>query len=1006
MVHTIFKVSLPTLMLAIASVLFASRNAMAQDGLNDIVSSFIEYDLNQDGANEIEQLNIIPDPDSSNKKIKTDDNILLILVEDRLLKNDETFGDQKLKSTLQQYAHSLADDHWEPIIVRTKVYAGEIHQDGRTVLALRRFFKSVKKSYPNFAGAVLIGSFPESMLVRRWVWKHNSRAATFNGVTYNKGNGPKATFLAMDPELISHRSDVVLCDLDGNWEDIYIQNKTGIDLIKLLPDESITAQPSWPSFDQTIATDKFTIKQKSYEDFFFIDDATMEIVEQTDKKLTIKCDYEMARPEVGEADRSTVNPLAQPDIMVSRINPLHVAVVQPEKNLDSDGKPKPTPKSGGSPNRQFSRDAAFERRLLIEYLQRNINHRSANTPPEAMKVASMWTDLQTPSKRYLGNIAKQLGGIDTFPKANAVDFARFMKNPALVKGVSAHSNPTCSVLMGGYSQAELLTQTGGNYWFWQAEKDQYVPSYKHSSVRNRVHFALLRTLYENGQLPENTGTFYIHGGCEAISPQNAAKLPYNSPNYGGHGQIAESLMYYGNGLALIGRAKVYFDIPRGFDNAFGIDHGNFGDILKTYFEIEANDKGLANSVASRNRTYFWSILGDWTLRLNYEKAVETSIEYNDQPQTFVIRPERLEWIQGQIESGNKPVVNALKKLIADADAILETEPVTVTDDDVVPPSGDKHDYISFGIYWWPNPDTKNGLPYVRRDGESNPEARPPDSDHEKLKAFILNVETLALAYHFKNDERYAKKAVEYLDTFLLDPKTRMNPNLEFAGAIPGRRKGGGSGTIDARRFSMVVDSIQLLKTSESLTQQQYEGLKNWYRQYLQWLIESLNGKAASELKNNLGTFYDVQVVSISLFTGNKELASKTAQAAVEKRLKAQIKDDGSQPKELVRSISYTYSLTNLRGMYRLARLAEHVDVDFWQVSNSAKEPLLLKAFLYMAPHFGSHEFWPHRQLNRMESHNPPYFLMMEASKHYPSELIDNTRERYFKEIVNLRMLLR
>ena len=844
------------------------------------------------------------------------------------------------------------------------------------------------------------------MLVRRWVWKHNSRAATFNGVTYNKGNGPKATFLAMDPELISHRSDVVLCDLDGNWEDIYVQNKTGIDLIKLLPDESTTAQPAWPSFDQTIATDKFTIKQKSYEDFFFIDDAKMEIVEQTDTQLTIKCDYKMARPEVGEADRSTVNPLAQPDIMVSRINPLHVAVVQPEKNLDSDGKPKTTPKSDGSPNRQFSRDAAFERRLLIEYLQRNINHRSANHPPEAMKVASMWTDLQTPSKRYLGNIAKQLGGIDTFPKANAVDFARFMKNPALVKGVSAHSNPICSVLMGGYSQAELLKQTGGNYWFWQAEKDQYVPSYKHSSVRDRVHFALLRTLYENGQLPENTGTFYIHGGCEAISPQNAAKHPYNSPNYGGHGQIAESLMYYGNGLALIGRAKVYFDIPRGFDNAFGIDHGNFGDILKTYFEVEANDKGLANSVASRNRTYFWSILGDWTLRLNYEKAVETSIDYNDEAQTFVIRPERLDWIREQIESGNKPISDALEKLVADADAILETEPVTVTDDDVVPPSGDKHDYISFGIYWWPNPDTKNGLPYVRRDGESNPDARPPDSDHEKLKAFILNVESLALAYHFKNDERYAKKAVEYLDTFLLNPATRMNPNLEFAGAIPGRRKGGGSGTIDARRFSMVIDSIQLLKTSESLTQQQYEGLKDWYRQYLQWMTESPNGIAASELKNNLGTFYDVQVISISLFTGNKELARKTAQAAVNKRMKSHIADNGSQPKELVRSISYTYSLINLRGLYRLARLAEHVDVDFWQVANSKNEPLLLSAFLYMAPHFGDQEFWPHKQLDTMATHNPPYFLMMEASKHYPSEIIDNTRERYFKEIADLRMLLR
>ena len=34
---------------------------------------------------------------------------------------------------------------------------------------------------------------------------------------------------------------------------------------------------------------------------------------------------------------------------------------------------------------------------------------------------------------------------------------------------------------------------------------------------------------------------------------------------------------------------------------------------------------------------------------------------------------------------------------------------------LVAPSGDKHDYISVGTYWWPNPDTSDGLPYIRRD---------------------------------------------------------------------------------------------------------------------------------------------------------------------------------------------------------------------------------------------------------------------------------------------------
>ena len=429
---------------AVAFVCWLATPSFADDSFEKITNRFNNFDLNGDGIDEINQLSPFRFAKNSTTGLKFVDKVLIVLIEDRLLKFDETTNQRQLSPKLELYARTLEKDGWSPVFIRASVYSGELHQDGRTVLAIRRFFQAVKRSYPNFAGAVLIGSFPESMLVRRWVWKHNSRSATFNCVTYNKGNGPKATFLAMDPELISHRSDVVLCDLDGNWEDIYVQQESKINSIKLLPDETITKQPEWPSFEQTITTDKFSIKQKTFQDYFFIDDVKMEIVKRSDKSITIKCAYQMDRPEVGKPDLGTANPLARPDIIVSRINTRHVAVIQPAKNLDDGGKPKSIPKSAGSPNRQFVRDIAFERRLLVEYLERNINHRGGNTEPEAMNVASMWTDLQTPSRHYLGGVAKQLGGIETFPKATAVDFSRFMKTPAIVKGVSAHSNPTCS----------------------------------------------------------------------------------------------------------------------------------------------------------------------------------------------------------------------------------------------------------------------------------------------------------------------------------------------------------------------------------------------------------------------------------------------------------------------------------------------------------------------------------------------------------------------------------
>ncbi len=585
--------------------------------INDVIASFDNYDLDEDGVPEIKSLRVVHGLNQS--ELAVSDKLLIVLVETRLLELDAAASEKSLLAVLQEYGTALASDDWKPVFIDADLYAGDRHQDGQTVLALRRFFQSVKQSYANFAGAVLVGSFPESMLVRRWVWKRDDRTATFNGVTYNDDKGPEATFLAMDPELISPRSDVVLCDLDGLWEELYQQPKIEIDSIRVLPDEVITSQRSWPLYDQIITTDKFSIRKKSFEDCFFIDDCRIEILELTDQQISMRCDYEMRIPEVGPEDRETPNPLARPDIMVSRINPRHVAVVQPKSNLDAAGKPKAVPAATGSPNRQFTRSETLELQLLVEYFHRNLDHRRGMDSMASQRVASLWTDLQTPSKKYFASVTEELGKISTFPRANAVDFVRFMKTPAIIKGVSAHSNSTCSMLLRGYKPEELAQETGGSYWYWKKHAEEYVPSYDHSSIRDLAHFSLLRTLWENNQLPAHSGSFYIHGGCEAISPVGAAKHPYNSLDYGGQNQIAESLLFYGNGLALIGRAKVFYDIPRGFDDAFGTNHGRFGDILTEYFHVESQDARLASSVASRNRTYFWSIIGDWTLRLKYDQ---------------------------------------------------------------------------------------------------------------------------------------------------------------------------------------------------------------------------------------------------------------------------------------------------------------------------------------------------------------------------------------------------
>ena len=63
-------------------------------------------------------------------------------------------------------------------------------------------------------------------------------------------------------------------------------------------------------------------------------------------------------------------------------------------------------------------------------------------------------------------------------------------------------------------------------------------------------------------------------------------------------------------------------------------------------------------------------------------------------------------------------------LIKKVDRILtEHKLYTVMHKTQIPPSGDKHDYMSQGPYWWPDPSKPDGKPYIRKDGVKNPEIK-------------------------------------------------------------------------------------------------------------------------------------------------------------------------------------------------------------------------------------------------------------------------------------------
>ena len=119
---------------------------------------------------------------------------------------------------------------------------------------------------------------------------------------------------------------------------------------------------------------------------------------------------------------------------------------------------------------------------------------------------------------------------------------------------------------------------------------------------------------------------------------------------------------------------------------------------------------------------------------------------------------------------------SVRRVDSDATKALKVEIAPVTSKTALPPSGDKHDYMSQAPYFWKNPDTKDGFPYIRRDGVRNPEILQ-YGDRTSMGNLVSTVETLALGYYFTEKEAYAARAAALLRMWFLDPKTRKNPHL-------------------------------------------------------------------------------------------------------------------------------------------------------------------------------------------------------------------------------------
>ena len=301
------------------------------------------------------------------------------------------------------------------------------------------------------------------------------------------------------------------------------------------------------------------------------------------------------------------------------------------------------------------------------------------------------------------------------------------------------------------------------------------------------------------------------------------------------------------------------------------------------------------------------------------------------------------------------------QIIQNADLLLNINPFSVVHKTGVPPSKSKHDYMSIGPYWWPNPNTSDSLPYIRKDGEINPETRNNFTDYTEKKKFIATVKTLTKAYKISNNNKYAIKNLALINAWFLNDETKMNPNVNFGQYVPGKSEGRCFGIIEFDGLIEVIEFLELAKYKGVLDKQTEEGMVKWFTDYSNWLKNSKLGIEESTRKNNHATHYDVQLLSILMYLNRTEEVKEYLSTITKARIFSQIKPDGRQPLELKRTKSFSYSVMNLHGFLQLAQIGQKVGVDLWNLS-SKDGSSIKKGYQFMLPFLTKEKEWPYKQI--------------------------------------------
>jgi hypothetical protein len=318
-------------------------------------------------------------------------------------------------------------------------------------------------------------------------------------------------------------------------------------------------------------------------------------------------------------------------------------------------------------------------------------------------------------------------------------------------------------------------------------------------------------------------------------------------------------------------------------------------------------------------------------RIAFTIPANLDIDSLPRPDCLIYRSDQLALMQLLYRRREPQIREAVDALRQRAQEAMKDPVSAVTDKPRSRLSRNPHDYQSLAKYWWPNPDSSDGLPYRNRDGDVNPECYADDFDYRRLVHFAETLNLLTLAAYLSGDSAFAHGAVDRLRVWFLDPETRQTPHFDYSQRVPGDDTPRWAGTIESRQLIYVAECVRLLHSMGSLDTREYQQIRDWFRQLLGWMVTSAPGQKAALAKNNIGYWYDLQRMVYADLCGDSAAVGEIIRSGIVPRLINGTDPDGSQPLELRRAFPHDYVAFSVAAMALISRVADQTGAPLWDV---------------------------------------------------------------------------